>query len=222
VTRKVDEHFQKAHEVPELIRQHWNDLGGAPDQLAAASRMKTARSAAALVKALRKREPAPLVEALAAAPIETSAEAMGKSLASAEVVIQAMHQTQWDLFQGLTRLQDDRRGAAQAILQQVRKDLGCDELALAQGLAETLKKQSREAARLLASAPPPVYQPGDGPSAVTPPAGAKRIMTIDRGEGQGWDAARLGRELEELRRRLEADPALRVSLSWTLFKEEAP
>jgi hypothetical protein len=116
-------------------------------------------------------------------------------------------------------LEDDRRGAAQAILDQVQDDLSRDELALSQGLADALRKRSREAAKLLASVPSKRTE-DEVPRVIKPPESKKWVTTIDRGEGQGWDATQLSKELEDLRRRLEADPALRVSLSWTLFKEE--
>ena len=112
VTRAVEEHFEAAHELPALLERHWSDLGGTPDQLAASNRMKTARSAAALLAALATRDPTPLAGTLAAAPVETSAEAVGKCLATARAVIEAMKRVEWVVFQGLTRLEDDRREAA--------------------------------------------------------------------------------------------------------------
>ena len=40
VTGAVDEHWQNAHDLPELFQQHWGDLGGSPESLAASDRME--------------------------------------------------------------------------------------------------------------------------------------------------------------------------------------
>ncbi len=220
VMRAVDQHFEAAHELPVLLERHWADLGGTTDQLAASHRMKTARSAAALLKALSRREPTALAKALADARIETSAEAVGKGLATAGAVVDAIKRVEWVVFQGLGRIRDDRHEAAQGILKDVRDRLGRDELALPQGIVEALRKQASEAARLLANAPPIVGPPTVEPPVIGPSPGRRRITAVDEGGGQGWDAGRLGKEMDELRRRLEADPALRVSISWKVFKEE--
>jgi hypothetical protein len=221
VTRGVEEHFDAAHELPGLLERHWADLGSTPEQLAASNRMKTARSAAALLTALARREPTPLAKTVAAASVETSAEAVGKSLATARAVIEAMKRVEWVVFQGLTRLEDDRHDASRRILEDVRDRLGRDELALPQGIGETLRRQASEAAKLLAHSPPIVYVPPVvGPTVTGPSPGKKRITKVDAGQGQNWDAAQLHQAMEELRRRLEGEPSLKVSLSWAIFKEE--
>ena len=90
------------------------------------------------------------------------------------------------------------------------------------GIVETLRKQASEAAKLLANAPPVVEAGRVGPPIIGPPAGRKRITKVDEGQGQGWTAAELDRAMDDLRQRLEADPSLKVSLTWAIFREEGP
>ncbi len=149
---------------------------------------------------------------------------MGRSLATAGPVIDALRQTEWDLFRGLTRLDDDRRGAATAILERVRQDLCHDEQAVAQGVAITLRTQSREAAKLLASVPPPAgRRPADGQAAR---AVVKETGITKVGSGRGPGLGRRAILRQELEASLSIATArsrpgrLRISLSWTLFKEE--
>ena len=146
---------------------------------------------------------------------------MGKSLATAATVIEALRQTEWDLFRGLTRLDDDRRGAAtgdpgagpsRPLFRRAGGGPG--------GRRAPCGQQSREAAKLLANVPAAGLTDDRDPSIRRRGSGSE-VTTIDQGEGQGWDAAGWPGD-GGTAPQLEADPALRVSLSWTLSREERP
>ena len=66
--------------------------------------------------------PRQVVAAIAAAELATSAAAMGKCLKSAPTVVKALHDTQWDLFDG-----PRHKGVGEAVLSALRDALAADE-----------------------------------------------------------------------------------------------
>jgi hypothetical protein len=145
--------------------------------------------------------------ALAKATLETSAAAMGRSLASAQAVGDALGRVFWEPLQAVGRLQDERRERGLEIVTRVAEALQADELTLA--LAPVLQEAQQQAVRLLAPERPPPPPP--------PPPGWK---TVEKGEKDGLTAEGVRELLAELERKLAAGKNRRLKITWVVLEEE--
>jgi hypothetical protein len=134
-----------AHAIVERLSRVQRDFGLDPG---GTRRMRTARSAEALVEAVLGSEQEKVVEALATGIVETSEAAMAMSLSRGAGLVSALESTAWDLFEAVGRLADDRAEAARLLRNRVAEALEADELAV--NLAMTLRSAQADAVRLLA------------------------------------------------------------------------
>src|SRR5262249_494805 len=188
-------------------------------------RYRTAVAMATLLNGLAGQEPAAALTYLAHATLDTSAAAMRQSMQSAPAVTTALAQADWALYDAVAGLTDSRQAAAQALLRDVSEALQAGEYGMALVPIPTGAKQ--RALRLLAAsvtAAPSPAQPQPGP---VKGEGAKRPQktawhTVDTGQGDllnamDWDAL-----AARLQTQLQQNPALRLSLTWNLVREETP
>jgi hypothetical protein len=170
--------------------------------------MRTALALQAVAEELATAPPDRLLETLAAARIETSAEAMGNAKGRAEKVHQALVDiNSQNLLTGLLQIKDERHERAEAILAELREGLTRDELAV--GLQEVMQQSARQATQLLLAPPPPVKKPDPDP--VVP--GWKAVQQETREIEDPKAAEALFRELAE---RLREPGETRLRLTWTL------
>ena len=143
---------------------------------------------------------------LARARLDTSAPAMGTSLARAGAVAAALREARWELFNAVAKVHDERRDEAERLLEALRSALTADEYA--QPLVARLEQAEVAAIRLL-----------------TP------IKTPPSLDGRAWKPIRTGSgtitpeaaavELEQLAQLLrDGDGPLRLVLSWRLERKE--
>lgn len=149
VSEKVKAVAPHAAALPALLEKRLVELGLAKD----ADRMKTAKSANALCAALQGKPPLAQVKALAAFTPETSAQALGRSLASVEATRKALEDR---LHFGVFAQLHGKDGEARDLLSQVERVLREDEIhgALAARL-RTLAEAASVAAPPSVSAPVP-------------------------------------------------------------------
>jgi hypothetical protein len=196
-------------------------------------RVRTCESAQALLAALKTANDADLVHVLADARTETSEAAVGRSMAQAQSVADALNDTKWSLFDALKHLQDPRQIAAAAILTRLSEALGNDEHVVP--LKSKLEELERDAVQLLASSgsvPPPVVVPPEitPKPPVLPPVlppspgvGVVSIAPILVEEAQEVDLSSeaAASVLSALQERLQSDHELELSLSWRLQRRSS-
>lgn len=195
----------------------------------ATARLRSARSAALLVERLRNQKGIALCKALADAVLDTSPAAVAHSLKQSAAVRAALRRANWDLLHGLLGPAPEFAARANEIRARLEKALAHDELA--QALAPELEACEREATQLFvrrplstsssASAPTAAPATPSAPSAVptgpaaSAPAGAELVSD---GVRAALDAAGLQALVEELRKKLASDPALRAEVHWKITR----
>lgn len=192
------------------LGRHLKSFGvdGEPD------RLRTARSAQRLLSALGAADAAlAFVSALATAKLETSETAVGRTVAKADELSEALRTASWEVIEGLGKLTDERQTAAAAIFRRVAEILSTDEHAI--GLRAALAEASRDAVRLLTDVRPKPQPPEPPP----PPPAPGRIV-IDSGQETILAADEAEAILTKLAHRLRQDTSLRIDLSWCLSRSD--
>jgi hypothetical protein len=142
---------------------------------------------------LQGREGADLVRALAAVTAHTSMAALGRGIASATSVTQALGtDTNWPL---LTSVWRDGSGEGAAIHNRVCEALQADDLVTS--LPAALKRAEREATDILTRpAKPPVAPPRDPDVLIKPPNGQRVVKKDSRQGVTGMEAKALLAEIQ--------------------------
>ena len=109
--------------------------------------MKTATATLLIFEKLHASADGSVVGALASAEIATSESAMGECLNKAGTFAATLDGTNWEIFEAIASLTDNRKTAANAIRSAVEQALRCDEHV--KPLAGTLKEAQSKAVRLL-------------------------------------------------------------------------
>lgn len=199
----------------------------------AADRIKTARSAVALLDGLASADRDDIVALLAAAKIETSETALATSIKQAETVAHALQATEWGIFDTLANLVASGKApdgeAAQMALQQA---LQHDEYVTP--LAASLKAAQAKAMSLINRAIKEADNASKGgatgggsvsqakPVPVQPTAG-KGIVETKRAERDGLGASDAVKLLKELEAELQKLPNAKVDVHVVIYTPgEAP
>jgi len=187
-------------------------IGLATDE---SNRWNAANRGAELLAAIKSAPDDEVVARLADAPLEPSAQAVGTTLKRSAEVAQALETAPWTVLDGIRRLTELHPEAA-AIWDRSLELLRHDEHA--QALTGALKELIDDASRFLAGLATP---PGPGPTPPTPPPppqpGYTRVES-DRKVHLTPDEA--AGELDRVREIVEQDPAHRLTLDWTVERED--
>lgn len=176
---------------------------------ASADRLATTRSAHALVTDVLSAPDDQVVLTLAKADVRTSDAAMAQAIGKAKIIDELIRTVDWDLFEAVAKLADDRKTAAEAIYRRVREILAADEHAIA--LKPAMDEVRRKALKLLTDTP---ASPSTPPP--PPPRGAD---IVERRERKGLDRATAEQVLEGIGRELGKDPDYRLDIEWEIRKE---
>ena len=134
------------------------------------TRLNTAREGLALLKTLEGSTGNTLIGKLAGFVLTAKPTALGIALFNAAKLGQVLEVTDWELFDGIKGLGDERQDAASRIWEDLADTLSCDEHAVA--LVPRLAELRQSAVKLLTKAmtPPPVQPPALPPVVLPPPA----------------------------------------------------
>jgi hypothetical protein len=196
--------------LPDRLQLVLNNLGVPEADFVKCDRVRTAKAVKSLLAGCDNKEPTALVGALAHAKVETNSTAMGKSLKSARAVLECLRSTRWDLFTAVARLEDQRKTDADLLIQDVCSWLKMDEHALVGGLAGKLSDAEGRAIRLL-TPPPPPPPPDDH--------GGKKWSRVGMGKEERLSSTDFKATAEELQKKLEQNPRLRLTVQWLLEEE---
>lgn len=191
-----------------------------------AGRVRTSESSQALLAILQAATDAELVQALANALIETSEAAVGRSMAQAQHVADALNNARWDIFDAVKDLRDHRQAAAASILSRLIEALGSEEHVIP--LRSKLEELDRDAVRLLTVVAPtptdvPVPMPpipGQPPVTGTgvPPAAP---VLVEEAQKLDLDTTAATMVLKTLHERMLGDHELELSLSWRIQRRRS-
>ena len=185
-------------------------------------RLVTLRSAQVLLADIAAAAtPLVRVEVLARAQLETSDAAVARVMGTLQDLGEALNNADWTIIETGTGLADHRRNAAEGLRARIVEVLEADEHAVP--LKPVLRDVQRRASALLAEAAlapprppePPSPLPPDPPPPVVPPPGEELVEESHQAVMTGTQATRT---LDRLRQLMEADPKVKLTLSWRLTR----
>ncbi len=234
VRAKVSELEPAVDGVRRLLRDHADALGIADGAL----RPATAREAAELLARLDgTREDTALVRALAAAEPAASDEVLGRAIASAPGVVEALRAADWTLLdsvRGFTERADGVGQRAKALLTELAETAAAEEFSrplaptLAQARSRALELVT-EAARESAPSPPPSMsepepraepEPAPRPGPAAEGAGSPASHTTQRVPASRVEQV-LDTMLSEILGYADEHPAAEIELSWRVIGEDS-
>ncbi len=154
--------------LQERLKERLTQLGIDPT---VSSRLTTASTTASLVERLHAAEASQVVSALASSAIATTEAAMGECLSKASQLLATIESTNWEIFDAIGKLVDERQSIAQSIRSSIAQAMQSDEHVTA--LGPTLKEAQLKAVRLLTQTPQPV--PPVVPPVVPPTPGTTEV-----------------------------------------------
>jgi hypothetical protein len=209
VKKRAADALGDCREYCQQLRKRLVDSGQDP---ADADRMKTATSTLALVDRLQQTEAEQIIPTLAHAQIATTAAAMGECVKKSGQLLGALKSTNWEIFEAIGKLADERRLVAQEIRESVQRVLKCDEHVIS--LAAALQAAQSKAVRLLTESSPVHSLPTKAASPQPTTTAAVRVVRRDSRENV--DLAQARELLSDLERDLATGQRLRLSLSWII------
>ena len=130
--------------LQEKLKERLSKLGVDP---ANSPRLSTAAATASVVEKLHVSEASQVVSALASAAVATTEAAMGECLSKASQLLATIESTNWEIFDAIAKLADERQAVAQSIRSSIAQALQSDEHVTS--LGPTLKEAQLKAVRLL-------------------------------------------------------------------------
>ena len=149
IQAKVKEWAPSAFSLVERIES----LRKARFQSGECTRLATAQEAASLLKALESASGNLLITALAGIDLRVKPAVLGVALAGCSRLDQALDVADWEIFDGIRGLTDDRKQAADRIWTELEEAFNSDEYAIA--LIPKLGSLRQQAVKLLTKAVPP-------------------------------------------------------------------
>ena len=163
-----------------------------------------------LVERVNASESDDIVGILASAEIATSESAMGECRSKAAELNGTLEGTNWEIFEAVGKLTDERKATAEEIRSSVEQALRSDEHVIQLGPA--LKGAQSKAVRLLTN--PPVTEPTPDPTPKPKPTPRKRVVGKDSKEGLGISEAK--DLLSDLAQGLREGQDIRLNVSWII------
>ena len=144
------------------------------------SRLQTVREGLSLLRTLESAVGNSLIDKLAGFELQTKPSALGIALANAGKLKQTLEQVEWDIFDGIAGLTDDRKGDADEVASQLQDAFNSDEHAVA--LVPKLGELRQRAVKLLTKPivpplAPPIQPPVQPPDTPPPPVPPSRTVT---------------------------------------------
>ena len=159
-----------------------------------------------------------IVGVLDSAEVATSESAMGECLNKAGALAGALDGTNWEIFDAIAGLADERKTAANAIRSAVEQALRWDEHV--KSLAGVLKEAQSNAVRLLTEVKKPKTDYHLGlPQPTTTPVTKPGRKVVDQGTEQFQDIDDAQAKLEQLTKLTAERRHLRMTITWRIEEE---
>ncbi|MHC4175951.1 MAG: phage resistance protein [Planctomycetota bacterium] len=187
-----------------------NRLGASGVDPAQADRTKTASATLGLVERVNAGEADDIVGILASAEVATSESAMGECFGKAAELSGTLEGTNWEIFEAVGKLTDERQATADEIRSSVEQALRSDEHVIQLGPA--LKEAQSKAVRLLTK--PAVAEPTPDPT--TKPKPTPKRQVVGKGSKENLGIAEAKDLLSDLDQGLREGQDLRLNVSWII------
>jgi len=209
----------------EKLKERLTKLGVDPVNSA---RLTTVSATASLVEKLHVSEASQVVSALASATVATTEAAMGECYSKASQLLAMIESTNWEIFDAIAKLADERKVVAQSIRSSIVQALQYDEHVTA--LGPTLKEAQLKALRLLTQTPPPSAQvtkpavrppdagvtsvtlPGVTTPVVSKPTATKRILESET--RSDLSISELKKIVSDLEQKYTGNQVVKFNASW--------
>jgi hypothetical protein len=208
VKSKADAAARGCRQYASDLRRRLESFGVAPD---GADRLQTAAATAGLLEKLQAASDDKVISLLTRAELVTSQEAMGGCVGQAAALSGHLDATNWEIFEAIAKLDDDRRPAAEEIHQAVCEALASDEHVVS--LATALSGAQSKAVRLLTKSVTPQPQPPVKPEPPKPKPGK---VVIDQGSKTDISLDEAAKEIQRLQELAKKASRTRVTLSWLI------
>lgn len=181
-------------------------------------RLKSAISTLTLIEQLAASDQ--IVKILAQVDIATTEAAIADCLTKATTLTAALESTNWELFDSIQHLKDDRQATATSIRDSIQEALLKDEHVIP--LSSRLKEAQSKAVRLLAqtvSSPEPVVapvKPAATKQTVVQVIANKTQKTIQQGAQENLELAEAQKLLSNLEQTLKSGQTIRLNISWII------
>jgi hypothetical protein len=189
--------------------------------LADSDRLKTATATTQILEKLHLSADGSVVGAIASAEVATSESAMGECLNNAGTLAGTLDGTNWEIFEAIAGLTDERKTAANAIRSAVEQALRRDEHVTP--LAGALKEAQSKAVRLLTAViPKPQITPDPRIQApVSPPISPTKSgrKVIDEGTAEFRKIEDAKAKLEQLAKLTGNHRDIRLTFTWQIEEE---
>ncbi|WP_416670068.1 phage resistance protein [Egbenema bharatensis] len=186
-------------------------------------RMNTASATLALLEQVGSGKPEDMVDILCTAEVATTETAMGECLNHAGGLAGKLENANWELFEAIAQLTDDRQPTAKQIQTHFSQAITSDEHVTA--LGPVLQETQSQAVRLLAKPvePAPVSSKTPSPEPSTPPIPApppippqKRRQTVEQNTQEDLKLKDAQTLLDSLEQKLQDGQEIRLSISWII------
>ena len=182
-----------------------------------ANRFQTATATTTLLETINGSDTDQVVSLLVSARVATSASEMGECLRSASRLTGIVDGTNWEIFDAIGKLTDDRKTQAEQIRAAIGKALQVDENVTA--LGPILKESQLQAVRLLTETrvPLPPNPDDEGgappiPPVIKPPQSKRRVVASDSRDNLSLaDAESL---LGKLEQEAQKGRSVKLNISW--------
>ncbi len=195
--------------------------------IADSPRMQTATAVLTLVERICSVDEEDTIPSLAAASVATSEAAMGTCLTKAAELGARIEATDWEIFEAIGKLTDERRVAASGIREEVGMAVQSDEHVVQ--LASALKNAQSKAVRLLTDVPKPKPElaadrgatprpeqlQGDRPIGLNAPSPTAKTP-IDEGTRENLTFTQAEELLAGLQRKAGKGHAITLSIRWRI------
>jgi hypothetical protein len=188
--------------LQERLKERITQLGGDP---ANSPRLTTATAAASLAEKLHASEAGQVVSTLAMAAVATTEAAMGECLGKAPQLLATIESTNWEIFDAIGKLADERQAVAQSIRSSIALALQSDEHVTS--LGPTLKEAQLKAVRLLTQQPP-----------LPPPPPPTGVTIVARGEKSNLCVQDARQIINEIEQKHNSGEKVQFNISWVVEK----
>ena len=168
-------------------------------------RLRTATATLRLLEKIHLSSDDAVVGALALAEVATSESSMGECLNNAGTLAGTLDGTNWEIFEAIEKLADERTTAAAAIRTSLGEVLRCDEHV--KSLAGVLREAQSKAVKLLTVVTP---------SPRRPPRGRRMV---DQGKDELHDIAAAREKLEQLAKLMNNHRRIEITIAWRIDEE---
>ena len=202
VRKKVSDGRSSCQSYCQKLRDRFEKVGL---PLADSDRLKTATATLQILEKLHLSADGAVVGALDSAEVATSESAMGECLNKAGTLAATLDGTNWEIFEAIAGLTDERKTAANDIRSAVEQALRCDEHV--KPLAGTLKEAQSKAVRLLTVVSPTISLPKPGRKLID--QGTEEFRRIEDAKAK----------LEQLAKLTGDHRDIRMTITWQIEEE---